>query len=277
MVIGLTAAVAAAAAFGLAAVLQGLATATVATYEVFDLRLPMQLLRSRVFLASLACNLLGFALHLVALQSLPLFLVQAVIASSVAVTALISARVLRDGLSPAEMIAVAAVCVGLSLLAGAASEGAARADSGRLLPVLAVVVAGTAAVGAVLGHMEWPWSAGGLGLLAGVCFAIVAVGARLLPELSPGAVLRAPETYLVIVAGLVAFLLYAHAMQRGSVTRTTAAMVVTQTAVPAAVGIALLGDEVRDGYAGLGAVGFVLALTGAGVLIIRQPEPEPLT
>ena len=266
---------AAAAAFGLAAVLQGVATSTAVTREVFDPRLPLQLLHSRAFLASLGLNLLGFSLHLLALQSLPLFLVQAVIASSIAVTALLSARVLRDGLSAAERSAVGAVIVGLSLLAAAASEGAAAADADRLLPALAVVVAVTAAVGAALGHTTWTWTSGGLGLLAGICFAIVAVGARLLPDLSLPALVRSPETYLVIVSGLIAFLLYAHAMLRGSVTRTTAAMVVTQTAVPAAVGITLLGDQVRAGFALLGGTGFVLALAGAAVLILRQPEPAP--
>ena len=45
---------------------------------------------------------------------------------------------------------------------------------------------------------------------------------------------------------MLAFLLYSSAMQKGSVTVTTAALVVPQTAVPALVGTLLLGDQVRE-------------------------------
>jgi hypothetical protein len=60
----------------------------------------------------------------------------------------------------------------------------------------------------------------------------------------------------------VAFLVYSAAMQRGSVTTATAAMVVTQTVVPAAAGL-LLGDRVRPGSVPLALLGFALALAGA--------------
>jgi hypothetical protein len=47
------------------------------------------------------------------------------------------------------------------------------------------------------------------------------------------------------------------------VTTTTAALVITQTGLPALVGTLLLGDHVRAGLAPVAVAGFVLALLGA--------------
>ena len=47
---------------------------------------------------------------------------------------------------------------------------------------------------------------------------------------------------------LVAFWLYSLGMHRAAVPSTTASMIVAQTFVPAAIGVALLGDGVRDGW-----------------------------
>jgi hypothetical protein len=47
------------------------------------------------------------------------------------------------------------------------------------------------------------------------------------------------------------------------VTTATAANVVTQTAVPAVVGVWLLGDRVREGWGPVAVLGFALALAGA--------------
>ncbi|HVM27264.1 MAG TPA: hypothetical protein VM433_06255, partial [Mycobacteriales bacterium] len=237
MALGLVTAVLAAVLFGLAAVLQGMATAATALRRVLDPRLLLELLRSRAFVLCLAFNLAGFLLHVVALQSLPLFLVQSVIAASVAVTALVSARLLDDRLDRAEQASVAAVVAGLVLLALAAGEGSAEPASDLVVPWLALVLALAGVAGAVLARFPGSWTAGPLGLLAGVGFAVVAVSARLLPDLKASTLLTSPASWLVPAAGGLAFLLYVHAMQRGSVTRTTAAMVLTQTAVPAAVGV----------------------------------------
>ena len=247
--------------FGVAAVLQGLATRRVEDVAVLDPRLLLRLARQPAFLAALALNLLGFVLHVTALQTLPLFLVQAVIAGSVAVTAVLSVRVLRTPLLARQRGAVALVVLGLVLLAPtAAPDEAVPGDAGRPAVLLAAVVAVALTAAAV---RKVPGAAGPvlLGLLAGAGFGVVAVAARLLPE-SGRAVLTSPTAGVLVLAGTVAFLVYSAAMQRGSVTTATAAMVVTQTVVPAVAGL-LLGDRVRPGLLPLALAGFALALTGA--------------
>ena len=248
--------------FGLAAVLQAVATGRTERRPGLDPRLLLQLARQPVFLASLALNGLGFALHITALQSLPLFLVQAIIAGSVAVTAVLSVRVTGASLARAQWFAVALVVLGLTMLGPSATTGQAAPGGPRaallLLAAIGLVVLAAwfaarvrGAAGAVL-----------LGLLAGTGFGVVAVSARLLPPYG-AALLGSPLAYVLPLAGATAFLLYSAAMQRGSVTTTTAALVITQTGVPALVGVLLLGDRVREGFLTLAVAGFVLALGGA--------------
>jgi len=223
----------------------------------------VRLLRRPAFGAALVLNVVGFGLHITALQSLPLFLVQAVISCSVAVTALLSVRVFGVSLTRGQRMALVAVFVGLGMLAPtASSNGAAGAGTAGVVALVAAVAAVLVlSLGAV--RLATSTAALALGLLAGASFGIVAVSARLLPDLSPLTLVRSPVSYVLCGAGLVAFLLYSMAMQRGSVTTSAAAVVVTQTAVPALVGAVLLGDRVRSGLVPLAVAGFALAVLGA--------------
>ena len=248
-------------AFGIAAVLQAVATARADDVGVLDPRLLLRLAREPLFVVALGLNLLGFGLHVAALQELPLFLVQAVIAGSVAVTALLSIRVFGRRLTRGEWGGVALVVVALALLASSATDEHSAAGSRRAVLLLGLAVVLIAGLAAAVRRVTGPTGAVLLGLLAGCGFGVVAICARLLPDLGPQ-LLTAPVAYVLVLAGTVAFLVYSGAMQRGSATTATAAMVVTQTVVPAVAGL-LLGDRVRPGSAPFAVAGFVLALLGA--------------
>ncbi|HEX9358208.1 MAG TPA: hypothetical protein VF933_30880, partial [Streptosporangiaceae bacterium] len=71
--------------------------------------------------------------------------------------------------------------------------------------------------------------------------------------------------------GVVSFMLYAAALDNGSVTVATAAVVLAETAPPALIGILFLGDRTRPGLALVAVVAFVLAVTCA-VLLARFGE-----
>ena len=268
--------------FGVAAVLQAVATARADDVGVLDPRLLLRLVRQPLFLLALSLNLFGFGLHVAALQALPLFLVQAVIAGSVAVTALLSVRVFGRRLGRQEWGAVALIVVALALLASSATDEHAAVTSDLAVLMLAGGVVAIAAAAAVARRVPGPTGAVLLGLLAGCGFGVVAICARLLPDLGP-AVLTAPVAYVLAAAGTVAFVVYSGAMQRGSATTATAAMVVTQTVVPAVAGL-LLGDRVRPGSAPFAVAGFVLALVGAvglgrfeGAMLDPAEIAEPAT
>ena len=271
MLVGLLAALAAAVVFGVSAILQAIGSRQVPSSSGFRVQTAGLLLRQPAFVAALLLNLFGFVLHLVAVRALPLFLAQAGVAISLAVTALLAVRLFHDQLSSMEWAAVAAVCGGLALLTAAAGEAgedrASGATSVWLLGVTAVLVAG----GLVAARGAGPVSAAALSVLAGLGFANTALAARLLPELSVSSLVGTPVTYALPLSGALAFLLYSLALQRSSVTVATAPMIVLQTALPALVGVLLLGDVVRSGWAAPALVGTFLTAAG-GVILVRFEE-----
>jgi len=271
VLLGLPAALAAAIAFGVAALLQAVAARHEPPSAGVDPRLLLRLVRRPVFLAAVGLNLLGFGLHLVALRTLPLFLAQTVVSSSVAVTALAGARVLGVPLGRPELLAVLGVCAGLALLTATADEvgeGSTTAPARALLLLAVLVVLGA---GVLAGRLAGAGGAAVLGLAAGTGFAVVAVAARVLPDLAPGALLVEPAAYALAAGGAVGFLLYSVALQRAGVLTATSATVVGQTVAPALVGLLLLGDRVREGSAPVVVVGLLLAVASTAALARRDP------
>jgi drug/metabolite transporter (DMT)-like permease len=258
--------------FGVAGVLQAVAARSAPAGDHVDPRLLVRLIRQVPFVAGLGLDLLGFVAELAALRSLPLFVVQAAISANLAVTAVVAARVLHARLSAREWIAVAAVCAGLAMLGLASGHENPAAVSLRFRLVLLGCVAVIGVAGMVAGRLRGQARSVALGLVAGLGFGFVAIGARVLTSLSPLDLLRDPATYVVAGGGLVAFLFFATALQRGSVTTTTAALVVAETLMPALVGVVLLGDRTRHGFAWVAVAGFLMAVAGA-LALARFGEP----
>jgi drug/metabolite transporter (DMT)-like permease len=269
----LTAAVAAAWCYGFASVIQALAARSASRGGAtrVDPRLVVRMLSQWRFIASLGVDFLGFVLQVVALRRLPLFVVQAVIAASLAVTALSAAWLMNQVLAWREWVAVAGVCAGIALLG--ASAGAERAvQVGEEFRIgLIAGLAGLLVLGMLAGHLPDPFRTPVLGAVAGIGYGIVAVSARILTNLHPLALARNPATYTLAVAGTVSFLFYASALERGQVTVATAATVLAETVLPALIGLLFLGDHARHGFEVAAALGFALAVAGA-VMLARFAE-----
>ncbi|MCA1224028.1 hypothetical protein LCE31_37950, partial [Streptomyces sp. 8L] len=130
--------------FGTASVLQAVAarSAVPGSGSGVDAALLLRAARQWRYVLGLALDGGGFVLQIVALRSLPIYVVGAALAASLAVTAVVAARLLAVRLSGTEWAAVAVVCCGLALLGlGSGPEGD-RAGSGALRwSMLAVAVA----------------------------------------------------------------------------------------------------------------------------------------
>lgn len=281
MALGLLCALAAALAFGVGALLQAVSARREQTTAGVDFRLLVRLLRHPVYIGAVVLYLAGFVLHLVALRTAPLFLAQAVISSSVAVTAVLAARTVGAPFGRVEQVAVVAVCSGLFVLAVAAeSHGTVTTTTGER--ALLLVAAGLVVVlGQVVGRIHTEWAAVGLSLLSGCGYAVVALAGRVVPDLSVGTLVTDPATYALVIAGVTAFLLYSTALQRAGVLATTSALIVTQTAVPAVVGVVWLGDSVDAGWGVAAVAAFGVAIAGVVALSQRDslaelPPAEPL-
>lgn len=274
MFAGLVAAVAAALCYGVASVLQAIGAKAVAATEGVDPRLLIRVARQGPFVAGLALDLGGFIAQLWALRVLPLFIVQAAIAGSLAVTAIVAVPLLHARLATREWLAVGGVCAGLALLGVSAASETARGPGSAFGYGLLVAVAVLALLSVGVGRWRGPSAAAALGGVAGLGFAVVALAARSLTDLAPGHLVRSPALYALVGGGVVGFLCYAAGLQRGAVTTVTAALVVGETAVPATVGVLLLGDRARPGYGWVAVLGFTLAVAAA-LALARFGEASP--
>lgn len=281
MVTSLLASIVSALCYGVAVVMQAAAARSASTRTAAEARdrgmdpgLLPRMLRQWRFLASLGLDLLGFIAQLVALQRLPLFAVQAIVAANLAVAAVGASWVMKARLSPKEWAAVIGVVAGVGLLgASAGPEGAVHpGDVFKVSLIVAVAVLGLAGLAA--SRLRGPVRTLLLGTVAGLGYAVVAVAARVLNGFGPLSLVEDPATYAIAAAGVAGFWFYASALEGGGVAAATAAVVIAETLPPALAGVAFLGDRTRPGLEPAAAAGFMLAVACA-VLLARFGEAEP--
>ena len=269
----LASAIAAAFCYGFASVIQALAArrASRGGAARVDPRLVVRMLSQWRFIASLGLDFLGFAFQLIALRRLPLFVVQAAIAASLAVTAIFAAWLMDQALTGREWAAVAGVCAGIALLGtSAGAERPTEASTGFRIGLIAGLGA-LLLLGILAGRLPDPFRTPVLGAVAGLGYGVVGVSARILTDLKPLALAQNPATYTLAVAGTISFLFYASALERGQVTEASAATVLAETVLPALIGVMFLGDRPRRGLEIVAAAGFALAVAGA-VMLARFGE-----
>jgi hypothetical protein len=261
--LGLGAGLLSAAVFGVAAVVQA---GAVRRYPETPDRLVgfvVRSLRDTRMMAVVAAYLLGFLLHAVAIWYLPLYLAQALVAMSLPVAALVSHRV-EDALHRSGWVAVCVVTTGLVLLSLGAGEPGAVVTTHTFVALLWLGVAALALASLAGGRLAGPL----LGLLAGLGYAGSAISVRGVGTPVEAGVVAA--ALAVPSFSLVAFWLYSLGMHGAAVPSTTASLIVAQTFVPAAVGVAFLGDGVRDGWWPAVWLGLALSTVGAVLLALRH-------
>lgn len=259
-------AVLAAAAYGVASVLQAVGVARASAGGA----LGVSLARQWPYVLGIGLDLLGFASAVFALHRLPLFFVQAASAGSVGVTAAVAARWLAARLTRAEVRALLALTAGLVLLAASARpEPPTRLSGAGQWALLAGTV--VALAGLLLAARRQQSAA--LAVVAGLGFSGSAIGARawVLPHSVTGLVTD-PVSWALVLYGVLAAGAFAVALEHGRVTTVAAVTFVVETCLPAAVGLAVLGDRPRPGLAPVAAVGFVLAIA-ASLRLARYADP----
>ncbi|MFE9597803.1 hypothetical protein [Streptomyces hokutonensis] len=260
--------------FGTATVLQAVATRAATTGGGGDAALLLRALRQWRYMAGLGLDGLGFVFQIAALRSLPIYAVGAALASSLAVTAVVAARLLKVRLSGVEWAAVGVVCAGLAMLGLASGAEGDQAGSTALKWAMLGTACAVLLLGLVGGQLPERGRALTLGLGAGFGFGVVEVAVRLIDSLEPSTLVANPATYALLVGGGAGFLLLTTALQRGSVTTATAGLVIGETIGPAAVGVVWLGDRTREGLEWLAVLGFAVAVVGALALARFGEAPE---
>ena len=249
---------------GTAVVLQASAVSRLPTADSVSTGFVVRLARSPRYLLALVLVACGFGLSILALRTLPLFVVQAGRASSLGITAVLSVLVLRVRLRRPEVVAVLAIGAGLIVVALTAGpqDVAEVGTAVRFAFVAAVALLALAAAAALkIGN---PARSGLLvAVLAGCCFGLLALGARLLRSFAPMVLIADPAAWAMAGAGVLGLLLGALALQRASVVSVTSAMVATETVLGAVLGMIVCGDRPAAGLAVPAVGGFLLVLAGA--------------
>lgn len=263
MLLGLSASLLAAVIFGVIAVVQA---AVIRRRGLF----------TPVMLAVLVAYLVGWLLHLVAIAQLPLYLAQVSVGASLIVTALVASSVMGEPLHVRHWVAVVAMTCGLGLLAIAAGDVGSSEFSTTTTTVLYVWLT----LNALLGLVAWRWGGGlsgaALGILAGTAYGGSPVATRALVDPTLDLQTIAPALSIGLF-GALGFLLYSVGMKRASVTAVTAPMVLLSTVIPAVVGLATFGDEVREGWWPPAVVAFLVSVAAGVVLSGAEARLDHLT
>lgn len=272
MILGLVCAFAASFCYGIASVAQAGAVRRAATPRSRDLA--RSLARQPFYLIGLGLDGVGFAISLVALHVLPLFVAEAVLTSSVGVTALVGTWWLHLRPSIGEYATLVALGLGLVLLALAASDRPVR-------PLPAMATAGLLAAALILAALTALVIARGVGgnrtaaVASGLAFAGLGITVRVMPLSGDWwRVAASADLYSLILFGLTGTVGFATSLQRGSVTSVAAVVFGIETVVPAVIGVLALGDRPSSGLMPFAAAGFALTL-GATLLLSRYVEAPP--
>lgn len=234
-------------------------------------------LRSKTWWIGTLCQGLGFLFTLMARQTLPLLIVQAAVVGGLAVTAVIEhvsglRRMRADGWA-----AIAAVGLGIALLAATTVPGGVPPTTGLHL----VVIAGVVGVCALAFLVPLPPAVSGV--FGGTGFAISAISARLIvanPELQ----LFLPWTWpwqtwlagVLMAGGLVLGQMHlTRGLRIADGVTVLSTNYLMSTLVPAAYGFLLLGEHPRAGTGWLVPIGLATALVGAFWLMRKEPPAKP--
>ncbi len=234
----------------------------------------LNVLRQPTYLAGQAVDLLAWALSLLALRTLAVYQVQAILAGSLAATALLARVFLSVRLRRTDLIAIAVSILALVVIAASAG---AQSDAAPSRPVRIGIV--TAAV--VIALLGW-WAsrrgrAGACAVLAGLAFGGTALCARGLPlsghplhspALLARELLTDPLSYALVGFGVAGTLLYAQALRRGAVGPMTALLWISEVVLPAIAGIALLGDRIRPGWTAPTLAALAVSVAATSVLAL---------
>ena len=257
--------------FGLASVLEQIGTKRVKTLDSINPADFLPLLKQTPYTAGLALDGIGFITFLVAVHALPLFFVQAVGTASIAVTALASRYTMKVRLTFKEYRLMAILLGGLVLLSYvAAPETAAPVSIGfryGLIGAAAIMIMVSLAVSRRA--KQRPHF---IAMLSGLSFSGVAVASRILPA---NLHLLTQSANPLVIAALVIYgglglLLFSMAIQNGEVTHVYAITFVTETVIPATIGIWFLGDSPRDGLWLVMLVGLIVTVASTSALALSK-------
>lgn len=228
------------------------------------------LLDDRRWLAAFGAETAGWGMYVAALALAPLALVQAVVASGVAVLAFATARGHPSQLARREQLAVVLAVAGLALL-GLSLTGTTPSDEHP--PAVGMIIWMAACGGGAVLLMAVRTRiarAAALGLAAGLLFADGDISAKLVGYGGPW--LIAVATLIVAYAVGTSVLQWAY--QRGDALTAAGMATLATNAVPIAAGFVLFGETLPRGARAVLQVASFACLVASAVALGHQQTPQ---
>jgi hypothetical protein len=239
-----------------------------------------------LYLIGVALDLVAFAGSMVALRELAVYLVESVLAGSLAVTVVAARIFLKARLRARDVVAVVVSVAALTVLAMSAGPQETVTATNGLRWLLCSAAAGLALIGWGTTRTASP---GAVAAVAGLSLGGAALAGRAMPMPEWGHPGRAaldfgtePLLWALVVFAVGGMMLYTHALQHGQVGPVTAVLWIAEVIAPSAVALAILGDAVRPGWelpamiAGLVTVGAAVLLAGASGPEVTVDQPEAI-
>jgi hypothetical protein len=230
-----------------------------------------------LYLIGAALDIAAWVGSMVALGTLAVYLVESVLAGSLALTVLGARIFLKSHLRRRDIAAVAISIGALTVLAMSAGPQEAVVATTALRTGFCVAAVLLVGIGVLAARTATP---GIVAAVAGLSLGGAAVTGRALPMPAaagvPGMVtgiLAEPLTWALLTFGISGMLLYAHALQKGQVGPVTAVLWIAEVTAPSAVALALLGDTVRPGWE-LAAAAAALITVCAAVVLATAPAAD---
>jgi drug/metabolite transporter (DMT)-like permease len=232
-------------------------------------RLPPSM-RHPAFLSGLLLDLVAWILSRIALHGLAVFVVQSILAGSLGVTVIGAELFLHTPVQRRDHATIVVALVGLVFVGLAAGPQTIKTVP-RYYEFFAVLGAPMiAALGAICVRLARPAFAGVLG---GLALGGSSLAARAIHVESFLSVVRDPLSWAVIAYSLTGVVLVTRALEYGRVGPVSATMWTAEIVPATVVGVVVLGDHARAGYAGPAVAGVVLTV-GATVALALSPATD---
>jgi hypothetical protein len=273
---------------GVSSVADPRSTKKVKTRKALSPEIFVDLVRQPLWLAAIGCNILGFALQVVALDNGSLALVQPILVGDLMSAVLISwylrkrAHIQRPGGKRADQAmfaGVAATTLGVAgfLAIGRPSAGENHAHISTLPPLaigLTVLVGGCLTLGARNESLRPLATA----LACGLCYGVAAFSVKLVTAEfggGPSAVFSNWPIYLFLVVGPLGFLLNQDAFQQGTFLAPVQAIITSaDPVVSILLGIAWLNVMVSNSPAAIAGEVVSLVVMVVGIVVTAQQSPQ---
>lgn len=222
-----------------------------------------------VYLLGLLCDGGVWAVSILALAILPLFVVQPILAGSLALTVVLARVFLGHRFRRIDAAAIAIVIAALVAITSASGPPTRTPPTDAFTRGMIVGLGLTLIAGFLL-YRGRGFTA--LAIASGVAFSGAALCARALHLHAWVDALTHPFVWALFGLGMLGIFEYARSLERGEVRSVTALMWSADVVLPAVIGILVLGDTVRNCWE-LPVLIAIVALTSACIVLASSQAP----